>query len=184
MTATGLDYSRGERAAGTARSAVARLVGADVSDIALIPSVSSAAGLVAAQFGPATPGESIVIGQREYSSNHFPWRQLAQKGYDVRQVPFRNGGLEPEDVGKRVDAGTRLVALSGVQSATGHRSDIATISGLAREVGVIVFVDGSQMVGRSRSPMTSGTSTCWWHRTTSSCSTRAGAWDIATCHRS
>ena len=183
-TATGLDYSRGERAAGTARSAVARLVGADVSDIALIPSVSSAAGLVAAQFGPATPGESIVIGQREYSSNHFPWRQLAQKGYDVRQVPFRNGGLEPEDVGKRVDAGTRLVALSGVQSATGHRSDIATISGLAREVGVIVFVDGSQMVGRSRSPMTSGTSTCWWHRTTSSCSTRAGAWDIATCHRS
>ena len=95
-TAAGLDYSRGEQAAGAARSAVARLIGADVSDIALIPSVSSAAGLVAAQFGPARPGESIVIGQREYSSNHFPWRQLATKGYDVRQVPFRNGGLEPE----------------------------------------------------------------------------------------
>ena len=102
---------------------------------------------MAAQFGPASPGESIVFRQREYSSNHFPWRQLAGKGYDVRQVPFRSGGLEPEDVGKRVDAGTRLVAFSGVQSATGHRSDIATISGLAREAGAIVFVDGSQMVG-------------------------------------
>ena len=146
-TATGFDYSRGEQAAGAARSAVARLIGADVSDIALIPSVSSAAGLVAAQFGPASPGESIVIGQREYSSNHFPWRQLAGKGYDVRQVPFRNGGLEPEDIGERVDVGTRLVAFSGVQSATGHRSDIAAISGLAREAGAIVFVDGSQMVG-------------------------------------
>ena len=146
-TATGLDYSRGEQAAGAARSAVARLIGADVSDIALIPSVSSAAGLVAAQFGPALPGESIVIGQREYSSNHFPWRQLATKGYDVRQVPFRNGGLEPEDIGERVDGGTQLVAFSGVQSATGHRSDIAAISGLARKAGAIVFVDGSQLVG-------------------------------------
>ena len=69
-------------------------------DVALIPSVSSAAGLVAAQFGPASPGENVVIGEREYSSNHFPWRQLAGKGYDVRQVPFRNGGLEPEDVAR------------------------------------------------------------------------------------
>ena len=146
-TAAGLDYSRGEQAAGQARSAVARLIGADPADIALIPSVSSAAGLVAAQFGPANPGESIVIGQREYSSNHFPWRQLASKGYDVRQVPFRNGGLEPDDIAQRVDAGTRLVAFSGVQSATGHRSDIAAISGLARKAGAIVFVDGSQMIG-------------------------------------
>ena len=145
-TANGLDYSRGERAAGAARSAVARLIGADVSDIALIPSVSSAAGLVAAQFGPASPGESIVIGQREYS-NTSPGVSCPSKGYDVRQVPFRNGGLEPEDIGERVDVGTRLVAFSGVQSATGHRSDIAAISGLAREAGAIVFVDGSQLVG-------------------------------------
>ncbi len=109
--------------------------------------MSSAAGLVAAQLGPAAPGDNVVIGEREYSSNHFPWRQLERKGYDVRQVPFRRGGLEPDDVEQRVDAGTRLVAFSGVQSATGHRSDIASISTLAREVGAIVFVDGSQMVG-------------------------------------
>jgi cysteine desulfurase / selenocysteine lyase len=145
--ADGLDYTRGERAAGEARSAVARLIGADAADIALIPSVSAAAGLVAAQFGPAGPGESIVIGQREYSSNHYPWRLLAGRGYDVRQVPFRNGGLEPDDIARLVDGGTRLVAFSGVQSATGHRSDIAAISGVARAAGAIVFVDGSQLVG-------------------------------------
>ena len=34
-----------------------------------------------------------------------------------------------------------------MQTATGHRSDIAAISGLARAVGAIVFVDGSQLVG-------------------------------------
>ncbi len=60
--------------------------------------------------------------------------------------PFRNGGLEPEEIAKHVDA-RRLVAFSGVQSATGHRSDITGIAGLAREVEAIVFVDASQMLG-------------------------------------
>jgi hypothetical protein len=143
----GLDFVRGEAAAENARSSVAALMGADRADIALIPSVSAAAGLVAAQLGPSKGAENVVIGEQEYSSNHFPWRQLTSKGYDVRQVPFHNGGLEPEALAGHVDAGTRLVAFSGVQSATGHRSDIAAISALAREVGAMVFVDASQMLG-------------------------------------
>jgi selenocysteine lyase/cysteine desulfurase len=143
----GLDYVRGEAAAENARASVAALMGTDRANVALIASVSAAAGFVAAQLGEATGGESVVIGEQEYSSNHFPWRQLAGKGYEVRQVPFHNGGLEPDEVAKHVDGGTRLVAFSGVQSATGHRSDIAAISALAREVGAIVFVDASQMLG-------------------------------------
>jgi cysteine desulfurase/selenocysteine lyase len=115
--------------------------------MALIASVSAAAGLIAAQFGAAASGQNVVIGQREYSSNHFPWRLLAHKGYDVRQVPFRNGGLEPEDIARYVDARTQLIAFSGVQTASGHRSDIPAISALARSVGALVFVDGSQLVG-------------------------------------
>lgn len=80
-------------------------------------------------------------------SNHFPWRQLAEKGCDIRQVPFRNGGLEPDDIAECVDSGTQLVAFSGVQTASGHRSDIAAISGIARAAGALVFVDGAQLVG-------------------------------------
>jgi cysteine desulfurase/selenocysteine lyase len=144
---TGPDYMRGEVAAESARTSVAALIGCDRSDIALIASVSAAAGLVAAQLGPAANGQNVVIGEREYSSNHFPWRLLANKGYEVRQVPFRNGGLEPDDIAQHVDGGTALVAFSGVQTATGHRSDIPAISAIAREVGAIVFVDGSQLVG-------------------------------------
>jgi selenocysteine lyase/cysteine desulfurase len=144
---TGLDYVRGEAAGERARAAVANLIGAERSDVALIASVSAAAGLVAAQFGPASPGQNVVIGEREYSSNHYPWRQLVGKGYEVRQVPFRNGGLEPDDVELRVDRGTVLVAFSGVQTATGHRSEIGAISSIARREGAIVFVDGSQLVG-------------------------------------
>ncbi len=143
----GLDFVRGEAAGESARTSVAALMGADRSDIALISSVSAAAGLVAAQFGRAVRGQNVVIGEREYSSNHYPWRMLANKGYEVRQVPFRHGGLEPDDIARFVDEGTVLVAFSGVQTATGHRSDIRAISQIARAVGAIVFVDGSQLVG-------------------------------------
>lgn len=144
---SGPDWVRGEHAAENARASVAGLLGTDPSELALIASVSAAAGLVAAQFGPARAGQNIVIGQREYSSNHFPWRLLTHKGYEVRQVPFRNGGLEPDEVARYVDNRTQLIAFSAVQTATGHRSDIPAISSLARDVGALVFVDGSQIVG-------------------------------------
>jgi selenocysteine lyase/cysteine desulfurase len=142
-----LDFMRGESAGERARATVAGLIGADVSDVALIASVSAAAGLIAAQFGPAAGGQNVVIGEREYSSNHYPWRLLAHKGYEVRQVPFRGGGLEPEDVARHIDESTVLVAFSAVQTATGHRSDIRAIGALARRAGAIVFVDGAQIVG-------------------------------------
>jgi cysteine desulfurase/selenocysteine lyase len=142
-----LDFVRGEAAGESSRAAVAALLGVASSDVALIASVSAAAGLVAAQFGPARAGQNVVIGEREYSSNHYPWRLLAGKGYEVRQVPFSNGGLEPDDVARFVDRKTVLVAFSAVQTATGHRSDIGAISAIGRDAAAIVFVDGSQLVG-------------------------------------
>jgi selenocysteine lyase/cysteine desulfurase len=123
------------------------VIGAKSDDVALIPSVSAAAGLVAAQFTGARPGENLVIGAQEYSSNHFPWRQLEARGYDVRQVSFRGGGICPDDLRTLVDGGTRLVALSAVQTATGHRSDLSAVSEIAHAVGAWVFVDGSQSIG-------------------------------------
>lgn len=121
-TTQGLDYSRGDAAAETARACVARLMGARTADIALIASVSAAAGLVAAQLGEARPGQNVVIGEREYSSNHFPWRMLTHKGYEVRQVPFHHGGMVADLVAGYVDARTQLVAFSAVQTATSMAS--------------------------------------------------------------
>jgi selenocysteine lyase/cysteine desulfurase len=65
--------------------AFARIIGATSEDVALIRSVSAAAGLVAAQFVEALGDENLRIGAQEYSSNHFPWRQLAGRGHEVRQ---------------------------------------------------------------------------------------------------
>lgn len=146
-TRDGLDFVRAERAAENARVLFARLIGAAAQDVALISSVSAAAGLVAAQFTQAARGENIVIGAQEYSSNHFPWRQLEYRGYEVRQVAFRCGGMEAQDVASRIDGGTRLVAVSAIQTASGHRSDLAALAAIARPAGAWLFVDASQAAG-------------------------------------
>ena len=127
-------FPRGEQAAGDARSAVARLTGADARDIALIPSVSSAAGLVAAQFGPAGPGESIVIGRAGVQLEPLPLAAAGRQGLRRPSGPLPQRRTRAR--GRRESESTRaprVVAFSGVQSATGHRSDIAAISGLARD---------------------------------------------------
>lgn len=146
-TGQGFDYVRAEAAADASRELVAQLLNTDARDIALVPSVSSAAGLVAAQFLTALPGQNLIVGAQEYSSNHFPWRQLAARGYAVRQVPFRNGGLEVEDIARLADQGTRLIAVSSIQTATGHRTDLCGVGRVARDVGAWLFVDGAQSVG-------------------------------------
>ncbi len=143
----GFDYVRAEEAAESARRDVARLIGADPQDIALIPGVSAAAGLIAAQFTHAAEDENIVIGAEEYSSNHFPWRQLAWRGYEIRMVPFCKGGISAKEISRRSDGGTRIIAVSAVQAASGHRSDIPGIAEIAHGCGARLFVDASQSVG-------------------------------------
>ena len=146
-TEEGFDFVRAEAAADRAREILARLLKVSARDVALVPSVSTAAGLVAAQFVSADTGENLIIGAQEYSSNHFPWRQLEARGYDVRQVPFRNGGIDPDAVEGLADGGTCLIAVSSIQTASGHRTDISAIAAIARKVGAWLFVDGSQSVG-------------------------------------
>jgi cysteine desulfurase / selenocysteine lyase len=143
----GFDFVRGEAAADNSRKIFSRLLGVSADDVALVASVSAAAGLVAAQFMSGKPGENIVVGEEEYSSNQFPWRQLEKRNYEVRQAPFRMGGICPEEVENLVDEGTKLIAVSSVQTASGHRTDIKWISDIAKSVGAWLFVDGSQSVG-------------------------------------
>lgn len=145
--ANGIDFIACEAAGERARASVAALIGTNAENIAQISSVSATAGFVAGQLPRAEAGSNVVVGEREFSSNHFPWRMLAERGYDVRQVPFRGGGVEPEEFAACIDGGTRIVAFSAVQTASGHRTDIASIATAAHDAGALVFVDGTQAVG-------------------------------------
>ena len=78
-----------------------------------------------AQGLPWREGDNLVVDDQEHPSNALPWLSLRRRGVDVRVASSGGHRYTVDDIWARVDARTRLVALSWVQYATGLRSDIA-----------------------------------------------------------
>jgi cysteine desulfurase / selenocysteine lyase len=141
------DWLEAEQAGEDARAVFAQIVGAHPEEVAIVPAVSSAAGIVAANMPPAKRGENIVVAENEFSSNYFPWLLLRERGYDVRAVPSTGEGISAEAFGEVADGGTRLVAVSAVHSPTGYRTDLAALGRVAARSGAWFFVDACQAAG-------------------------------------
>lgn len=141
------DWMEAERAGEDAREVFAQIVGAHPEEVAIVPAVSTAAGIVAANLPPGKRGENIVVAEDEFSSNYFPWLLLRERGYEVRAVPSAGDGASAEAFGEVVDGGTRLIAVSAVHSPNGYRADLPALSRVAARSGAWFFVDACQAAG-------------------------------------
>lgn len=124
-----------DREADVARSLFARLIGAPESWVAVIPTVSVAAGVVAASL-PA--GSKVLIPTEEFTSNGFPFVIAQQAGrVTVEEVAF-------DQLAESISDDTDLVVFSLVRSQSGEVADIGAIIAAAKAVGAQVFIDGTQ----------------------------------------
>src|SRR6185436_4107411 len=129
------------------RGLAARLLGARHShEIAFAENTSSALSLIASGLDWQS-GDNIVSAAQEFPSNVYPWMQLAERGVELRQVPERDGRIDPDELLAALDERTRMVALSSVQYASGFRSDLARIGAACRERGILFVVDAIQSLG-------------------------------------
>ena len=136
--------SRGWDAAGQAtRGLFARLINASETSVALIGSASEGAATVAASLSPGR----VVVGEREFRSNLFPWLALAERGFEVAALPAVDGVVPTEAFLQAIDARTTLVAVSAVQFANGYRVHLEAIAERSRDVGAFLFVDATQALG-------------------------------------
>ena len=141
------DWTEAERAGEDTRALFATIVNAHTDEIALVPSVSTAAGIVAANMPAARPGENILVADNEFSSNYFPWLMLRERGYEIRAVPPHGDGVSADVFGNVADGGTRLIAVSAVHSPNGYQTDLAALSRVAARSGAWFFVDACQAAG-------------------------------------
>jgi selenocysteine lyase/cysteine desulfurase len=141
------DWTEAERAGEDARVMFAAIVNAHPDEIALVPSVSTAAGIVAANMPAAQHGENIVVPANEFTSNYFPWLLLRERGYEIRAVATTGDGVSPDEFSGAADGGTRLIAVSAVHSPNGYQADLAAISRVAARSGAWFFVDACQAAG-------------------------------------
>ena len=133
----------------TLRARLARLIGGDARRLAFTKNTTEGLNTVA-QGLPWREGDNLVVDDQEHPSNALPWLSLRRRGVDVRVASSGGHRYTVDDIWARVDARTRLVALSWVQYATGLRSDIAELGRRCAARGIWLVVDGIQGAGLLR----------------------------------
>lgn len=136
-----------EKRAAAARTSCAKLIGAGDDEIAFVRNTSHGLGLVAEGLDWTQGDEVAVCTAIEYPSNVYPWMHLATRGVGIREIAAVRGGVTPAAVASALTPRTRLVSVSSVQYASGHRTDLEAIGRVCKERGVLLCVDGIQSVG-------------------------------------
>lgn len=136
------------------RGKVARLLGVTPGEIAFTKNTSEGLNILANAI-PSGPGDNVVVHSREHPNNLYPWMHLARKGVEVRVVKGARGDIHLADLVSRIDASTRIVAVSWVSYCTGRRMDLRALGQHCGRHGVLLVVDAIQAVGVVETPVRS-----------------------------
>jgi cysteine desulfurase / selenocysteine lyase len=128
------------------RAAAAALVGADPDEIALGWNTSYGINLAALGL-PDDRGGTIVVSEREFPANVYPWMGVEDRRLDL--VPVNDRGWPDEDrLFEHLDRpGVSVFALSSVQFASGYLADLEKFGRFCRERGILFVVDAIQSLG-------------------------------------
>lgn len=129
------------------RGLFARLVGADVEGVALVPSASYGMGVATANLR-VREGQRIVVLAEEFPSNYYPWREAARRARaEVITVARPEDGDWTRAVLAQVDSRCAVVAVPHCHWTDGAWVDLVRVGERARQVGAALAVDGTQSVG-------------------------------------
>ncbi len=128
------------------RASSALLVGADTEEVAFVKNTSHGISIVAGGLD-WREGDNVLVFEKEFPSNIYPWLHLGRKGVKVNFIPFGDGRIRVEDIESLMDSKTRLVSMSSVQSVNGFMIDLRKLGELCRRKGVLFFVDAIQSLG-------------------------------------
>jgi cysteine desulfurase / selenocysteine lyase len=130
------------------RRAAAALIGASPEEIALGGNTSFGINLAAAAL-PVEKGRRIVVSDREFPANIYPWMRRARDGVPLEIVRTGEDGHPDEErlAAAVAGGGVGILALSSVQFVDGYRMDLERLSTLCREQDTFLVIDGIQSLG-------------------------------------
>jgi len=128
------------------RRAIADLTGGVAEGVILGPNMTTLtyrlAGTLARAWGP---GDEVVVSRLDHDANVRPWVQAAARaGAAVKwaEVELPAGELPVEQYDSLLSERTVLVAVTAASNVLGTRPSVAEITGRARAVGALSYVDG------------------------------------------
>jgi selenocysteine lyase/cysteine desulfurase len=132
-----------------ARATVSRLLNADVEEVALATNTSYGLNVAAISL-PLQAGETVLVSDKEFPANVYPWLMLRDRGIAVELAPTTSQGWPDEDLllERLRDPSVRVLAVSFVQFSNGYRADLTRLGEACRANGTFFVVDAIQGVGQ------------------------------------
>jgi isopenicillin-N epimerase len=133
------------------RAKAARLVGADVKEIALTENATEGMNFVANGLD-LEPGSEILTSDQEHPGGICPWLMKQRRGKLIVNVvglpkPAHDPGEILELIRKAITPNTRVLVISHVITGSGAILPAKEICAEARRKGIITVLDGAQALG-------------------------------------
>lgn len=131
------------------RRLIARLINATPDEIALATNTSYGLNLAALAL-PLEKGDVVLVSDREFPANVYPWLHLRQRGIEVELVPVTAEGWPDEAYlqERLAEPRVKVLAVSLVQFSNGYAVDLEALSRATRASGTWLVVDAIQGVGQ------------------------------------
>jgi cysteine desulfurase len=134
-----------------AREHVARLVGSLSSEIFFTSGGTEAANtaLRGAALASRAPRRKILVSGIEHHAVLNDARSLAEQSWPVEKIRAGSDGVvDLEDLNRRLDENTAIVALMLANNETGVVQPVAEAAQMARKRGALIFCDAVQAIGK------------------------------------
>jgi selenocysteine lyase/cysteine desulfurase len=129
--------------------AVAKLIGAERSEIALTESADTAWNRAFYSL-PFKPGDRVLTSTAEYQSNYIIYLQAQKRiGITIEVVPNDEyGQVDIAALRRMLDARVRLISITHVPTSGGQVNPASEIGKVAREYGIFYLLDACQSIGQ------------------------------------
>lgn len=137
-----------------ARGAVARLIGADPSEIVFTSGATEAnnlalLGVARAAVAAGDPRRRVMVSAVEHKAVLEPARALRREGFDVVEVPVdHHGQIDLEEFARLLDENTLLVSVMAANNEIGVIQPVKKVSAIARPFGALIHCDAAQAAGK------------------------------------
>ena len=132
------------------RENFAKLINADVDEIALVPSTQIGESFVAAALGLPEKGAHVVSDHLHFVGSQMMYTDMTKRGLEVTWVKMKDGRIPFEDLDRAIVKGkTRLVAVSATAMVNGFEHDLKRVCEAAHAKGAMVYADIIQAAGNA-----------------------------------
>jgi len=128
---------------------IARLINADVNEIAVVENASTAWWL-AFNGIDFKAGDEIITSEMEYVTNLISFTHTKKTyGVKIKVIPNdEHGNFSLSELEAAISPQTKLIAITHIASSTGGMMPVVKIGKIARKHGVLYLVDACQSAGQ------------------------------------